>query len=179
MGSMALESWAGGGVDQGDRADQQLSAADLSFAGWVAILALATSVPRLTFEIVLGGLSGGAIVAHLGLRLLDAALGVYLLLSLRRLLTRGHCNFRPADSVIAWWTAFGAFFCAMNVLLPRWSGTAVELPALVAGIALGAVLDITLGIMLFRFKEDPYGGLTAYAFSHIAAGVCVIVSTLY
>jgi hypothetical protein len=178
MGSIALESWGVGAVDQGGRADQPLSAAELSFAGPVAILAVATSVPRLTFEIVLGALSGGAILAHLGLRLLDAVLGVYLLLSLRRLL-KGRFNVRPADSVILWWTTFGAFFCAMNVLLPRWSGTSVELPALVAGIALGAVLDITLGMMLFRLREDPYGGLTAYAFSHIAAGLCVIVSTLY
>ncbi len=157
---------------------QLLVAGDLTFAGWVSIVAVATSVPRFTFEIVLGTLTGGAHLLHAALQLLDAVLGVYLFLSLRRLLS-GRASLQPADSIIAWWMAFGAFFCAMNLLLPHCSGRPFGLLALAAGISVGAVLDITLGVMLFRLKEDPYGGLTAYAFSHIAAGACVILSTMY
>jgi len=161
-----------------DLAVQQLTARDLTFAGWVAIIAVATSVPRLTFEIVLSTLGEGAQLVHAALQVFDAALGVYLLLALRRLLTE-RSGFRPADSVVAWWTAFGAFFCAMNLLLPRFSGKPFGLTALSLGISIGAVLDITLGVMLFRLKDDPCGGLTAYAFSHIAAGACIILSSMY
>jgi hypothetical protein len=115
---------------------------------------------------------------HATLQVVDAALGVYLFLALRRML-KGRSSFRPADSIIAWWIAFGAFFCAMNLLLPHWRGTPFGLAALSLAIGIGAVLDITLGVMLFRLRDDPYGGLTAYAFSHIAAGTCVILSTMY
>jgi len=176
-GSMTLEVSVVGDVDPRLRLDTQLSTAGFGFAGWMAILAVATSVPRLTFEIVLGVLSGGAAVAQVGLRASDAVLGFYLLLSLRPLL-KNRFNLRSADSVLAWWIAFGAFFCLISVLLPRWNGSSVELPALLAGIGVGALLDVALGVMLFRLKEDYYGGLTAYAFSHIAAGLCVILSTL-
>jgi hypothetical protein len=159
-------------------AGQPLAACDLTFAGWVAIVAVATSVPRLTFEVVLSTLGGGAQLVHAALQLSDAALGVYLFLALRRLLTE-RSSFRPADSIVAWWTAFGAFFCAMNLLLPRCNGTPFGLAAFSLAISIGAVLDITLGIILFRLKDDPYGGLTAYACSHIAAGTCIILSTMY
>jgi len=178
MQIITLESWRSRSVGQRGVTEQPLTAADLSFAGWVSILAVATSVPRLTFELVLSTLTGEARLLHAGLQTFDAALGVYLFVSLRRLL-KGRRSCQPAGAVITWWTAFGAFFCVMNVLLPHWSSKPTGLVALVSAISVGAVLDITLGIILFRLKDDPYGGLTAYAFSHIVAGTCIIVSSLY
>ena len=178
MEIITVGGWGSATARQGGATGPQPATGELTLAGWVSILAVATSVPRLTFELVLSTLSGEARFLHAAFQAVDAALGVYLFLALRRLLV-GRFSFRPADSIIAWWMAFGAFFCVMNLLLPHWSGQPLGLAALSLGISIGAVLDITLGIMLFRLKDDPYGGLTAYAFSHIAAGTCVILSTMY
>ena len=165
------------GVDQRGLVGQGLAAVRLDFAGWISIVAAATSVPRLIVEITLSTLGGEAPIVHAGMKVLDGVLGVYLFALLRRLLN-GRFSFHPTDSVIAWWTGFGAFFCAVNVFLPRWNGKPIALAALVAGITAGIVLDIVLGVILFRLKDDPYGCLKAYAFSHIASGVCIIASTM-
>jgi hypothetical protein len=174
---LSVERWGSEGIDQDTVVDQELSVADSNLVSWVSILAVATSGPRLIFEIALSTLGGNAQIVHAGLKALDAMLGVYLFLSLYRFLN-GRFGFRRNDSVIAWLIAFGAFFCAMSVLL-GWSGKPIGLPALVVGITVGAFLDITLGVILFRLRDDPYGCLKAYALSHIASGMCIIASAMF
>ena len=145
---------------------------------WVATIAVATSAPRLMIELALGTFGGGALVVHAGLKVLDAGLAFYLLVSLWRLLNRRLAS-QPADSLLAWWLGVGAFCSALNVLLPGWSAHPIGFVGLALGIVAVVPADIALGVILLRFKDDPYGCLNAYAFSHIATGVCIAASTIF
>ncbi|MFI5398741.1 MAG: hypothetical protein ACHQ9S_24700 [Candidatus Binatia bacterium] len=177
MEILTVERWGSEGIDQRDVVDRKLATVDSNFVSWVSILAVATSGPRLILEIALTTVGGNAHIASAGLKGLDAVLGVYLFVSLHRVVN-GLFGFHRNDSVIAWLMAFGAFFCIMNVLL-GWNGKPIGLPALVVGITVGTFLDITLGVMLFRLRDDPYGCLKAYALSHIASGMFIIAGAMF
>lgn len=166
------------GIDPRDASARTLTPAGLNFTGWISIVAAATSLPLLIFEIAVSTLGTDARTLRTALTAFDAVLGVYLCVALRRLL-HGGFGFHPADTVIAWWTGFGAFFCALSLLLPSWSGKPIGLTALLVGVTAGVLLDIAFGVILLRLKDDPYGCLNAYAFSHIASGVCIILCTMF
>lgn len=155
--------------------NEQPDTTGLGFAQWVSMLAAVTIVPRLMFGFALSTFGSGALIVHTGLKVLDAVLGVYLLVTLHGLLNeRG--TFQTADSVPAWWVGLGAFCCVIDVLLPRYAVGALGFLGLAIGIVIGALIDVAFGLMLL--KDDPYGCLNVYAFSHIATGVCIAASTM-
>ncbi len=150
----------------------------LNVASWVSIVAAATSLPLLILQIAASTLSTDARTLQTALRAFDAMLGVYLCVALYRLWHRG-LDAHPTDAVIAWWTGCGALFCGISLSLPNWGGKPIGFTALLVGVSVGVLFDIAFGIVLLRLKDDPYGCLNAYAFSHIALGVCIILSTMF
>ncbi len=155
--------------------NEQPGTTGLGFAQWVSMLAAVTIVPRLMFGFALSTFGGGALIVHAGLKVLDAVLGVYLLASLRGLLNeRG--RLQTADPLPVWWVGLGAFCCVVDVLLPGSAAGAIGFLGLAIGIVTGALVDVAFGLMLL--KDDPYGCLNVYAFSHIATGVCIAASTM-
>ncbi len=150
----------------------------LYVASWISIVAAALSLPLLIVQIAACSLSTDAQAFQVALRAFDAMLGAYLCVALYRLWQRGF-GFHPADIVVAWWTGCGAAFCALSLLLPSLGGKPVGLTTLLVGVSAGVFFDIAVGIVLLRLKDDPYGCLNAYAFSHIALGVCIVLSTMF
>ncbi len=161
-----------------DAATHVSTARRMNFASWISIMAAATSLPLLIFQIAASTLSTDAHTVQTALRAFDAILGAYLCRALYRLWHRG-VGFHPADTVIAWWTGFGAVFCAISLSLPSWGGGPIGFTPLLMGVTIGALCDIAFGIVLLRLKDDPYGCLNAYAFSHIVLGVGIILSTMF
>ena len=160
---------------------------------WVAIVAAALTFPVIVFRLILdlaawrhGGLAGDLLVPYLTVRLAQVACGLYALARLKTLLNERYA-FYEVDSLIVAVILGNCLVTLAGVAariamvdlgtLVRQTSVLLTVVFLVAATAL-AVGTIVFGVRLLRLEADLAGMLKPFAYTTIAANVCLMTIVL-
>jgi hypothetical protein len=144
-----------------------------ALAGWLAIVSAILVVPEIGLGTLLGLVSPAMSALITPLRIINLAIGIFVLYMFRKLLNERY-DFHQTDSVIMIliYTNVFFFFLGMGEVLFDIIGadtTALSLISICAFIPFG-IVTVVFGVLLLRLKDDLYGLLKPFAYTTIASG---------
>jgi hypothetical protein len=144
------------------------------FSGWLAMTSAMLTIPWLILSLALAGNRGVMVKVVEAVMLVDgAALTVYLLLTLQRLLHEGY-SFILADPPIKQLIRVNVIAAGVSILglaIPTLESSLGTF-GLVVVVILG-IFQIILGIRLLRLSADFQGLWRPYCYLNIGTGICL------
>jgi hypothetical protein len=141
-----------------------MSKSGFQFAGWIAAVSAALTVPLFAFQAVAA--RAGPTPLSAAIQMVIVLLFLYLLSSLRALLTQK--RFEQANRYLA--AIIGVTLCVQVMALFTASLPFLALPVL-AGLVVLGILYIVAGIKLLAYSPPP-PGLRLFSYAAIVVGAC-------